>query len=95
MHGSGCSPLQIRVQIRAVEHQIRVRSRMTEVHWSTNKSQQVTSGAMINRILDVLDALDRHNFNQVEGAGCLDVLYTQVFVPQPSVEDGEVKICIS
>ncbi|KAJ8310216.1 hypothetical protein KUTeg_012081 [Tegillarca granosa] len=70
---------QIRAQIRASEHQLKLRGRAAEVRWSSDKCQQSTRGFTISKMLDVLDMLDRHNFDKVESNNSIDTLYSKIF----------------
>ncbi|XP_052783955.1 mediator of RNA polymerase II transcription subunit 12-like protein isoform X1 [Mya arenaria] len=71
---------QVRGQIRAMEHQIRLRSRAAEVRWSSDKCQQSTTGYTMGKVLNVLDTLDRHNFDRVENNNSLESLYNKIFM---------------
>ncbi|KAL3848034.1 hypothetical protein ACJMK2_018917 [Sinanodonta woodiana] len=80
---------QIRAQIRVLEHQIILRSRAAELRWSSDKCQQSTAGFTISKVLDVLDTLDRHNFNKVEVNNCLESLYNKIFSINQNKEGNE------
>ena len=49
----------------------------------------ITTGYVINRVLTVLDILDRHNFDCVEMNGCMELLYNKIF-PATHAKDTEV-----
>ncbi|XP_060562886.1 mediator of RNA polymerase II transcription subunit 12-like protein [Ruditapes philippinarum] len=80
---------QIRSQIRNMEQQIRLRSRAAEVRWSSDKCQQSTTGYTMGKVLNVLDMLDRHNFDKVESNNCLDSLYNKIFTVTQNKDGNE------
>ncbi|XP_069105326.1 mediator of RNA polymerase II transcription subunit 12-like protein isoform X3 [Argopecten irradians] len=80
---------QIRAQIRAVENQLKMRGRAAEVRWSSDKCQQSTRGFTISKRLEVLDMLDRHNFDKVDSNNSLDTLYNKVFSVHQAKEGVE------
>nr|XP_022287518.1 mediator of RNA polymerase II transcription subunit 12-like protein isoform X2 [Crassostrea virginica] len=89
----GPQNMQIRAQIRTVENQIRQRGRAVELRWSSDKCQQSTKGNTITRVLEVLDTLDRHNFDKEDTSNSLDTLYHKIFTatqPKDSSEEDEL-----
>ncbi|XP_067668814.1 mediator of RNA polymerase II transcription subunit 12-like protein [Haliotis asinina] len=70
---------QIRAQIRASEHQIKLRGKGAEVRWSSDKCQQSAKGFVISKVLHVLDNLDKHHFDKVDINNSHDVLYQKIF----------------
>ena len=47
-------------------------------------------GQTISRVLNVLDALDRHNFDKVELSGNMESLYNKVFGPSQNKDNADV-----
>lgn len=45
------------------------------------------TGVTINKVLNALDALDRHGFEHVDANNSLDTLYAKIFTP-PGVKDS-------
>ena len=45
----------------------------------------------MSKVLNVLDTLDRHNFDKVESNNCLDSLYNKIFMNQ-NKDPNEVEI---
>uniref|UniRef100_A0A2R5LGN9 Putative thyroid hormone receptor-associated protein complex subunit n=1 Tax=Ornithodoros turicata TaxID=34597 RepID=A0A2R5LGN9_9ACAR len=82
---------QVRQQLRRAEQQVVQRGRAAEVRWSCDKWQQTAAGTTIGRVLNALDALDRHSFDRVDVSNSLDTLYSKIFPrgeiqPQPNGE---------
>lgn len=50
----------------------------------------IVTGHTINKVLYVLEVLDRHNFDRVEVNNSLDTLYTKVFAV-PHHKENEVQ----
>ncbi|RWS13512.1 thyroid hormone receptor-associated protein-like protein [Dinothrombium tinctorium] len=83
---------QLRQELRTAEEQICARSKAVEMKWCSERLQQTTPGQTINRLLNALDALDRHCFGKIESANCLDTLYSKIFVTAtaaPTVNPNE------
>jgi len=68
----------LRNELRQAEEQIRQRSKMSEMHWSCDRWQQ-TAGTIVNKLLNVLDSLDRHCFDKVDSTNSIDTLYAKIF----------------
>lgn len=68
----------LRNELRKAEEQIRERSKMSETHWFCDRWQQ-TAGSTVNKLLTVLDSLDRQCFDKVEANNSLDTLYPKIF----------------
>lgn len=49
-----------------------------------------TAGFTITKVLDVLDTLDRHNFDKVENNNSLDSLYHKIFATTHNKDGNEV-----
>ena len=49
-------------------------------------------GFTITKVLDVLDTLDRHNFDKVENNNSLDSLYNKIFAASQAKDGTEVSI---
>ena len=75
-------------QLRKAEEEIRLRSIHIENKWASERLQSST-GSPITSLLEILDILDRHSFDRVEGSNTLDSLYGRIFTPinQSSVDD--------
>ncbi|XP_014668472.1 PREDICTED: mediator of RNA polymerase II transcription subunit 12-like protein [Priapulus caudatus] len=73
----------IRRQVRASEEEIRRRGAAVEARWSSDTCRRSTRGHAMQRVLSVLEALDRHSFDRSDANNCLDVLYNKIF---PSLE---------
>ncbi|KAI5713129.1 hypothetical protein M8J76_012279 [Diaphorina citri] len=95
-----CSPAQLpmpqrssnshlKSQLKWGEDLIRQRSLAAEGRWSCDKWHQTSSGQTINKILGVLDALDRHAFERVDANNSLDTLYSKVFLPPGTKENAQ------
>lgn len=81
------SNLHLKSQLKWGEDLIRQRSLAAEGRWSCDKWDQTSSGQTVNKILGVLDALDRHSFERVDANNSLDTLYSKVFLP-PGTKDN-------
>lgn len=44
----------------------------------------------MSKVLNVLDTLDRHNFDKVESVNCLDSLYHKIFTNSQNKDGNEV-----
>lgn len=64
-------------ELKTGEECIRKRSYAVEQKWSTEQLQQVTKMTE-NRILAMLDILDRHFYETIENKSSIDVLFNQV-----------------
>ena len=73
----------LRNELRKAEEQIRERSKMSEMHWFCDRWQQ-SPGSTVNRLLNVLDSLDRQCFDKVDTNNSLDTLYLKIFPPYSS-----------
>ena len=82
--------IQIRGQLRGAERQIILRGRAAELRWSSDKCEQSTAGLVISKVLQVLEALDKHNFDKVESNSSLDSLYHKVFRASQVKDNNEV-----
>ena len=71
--------LQLRKQLRESENEIRYRSKAVESKWCSDKFAQTAPGAIINRLLNTLEILDRHCFDRVDSNNSLDSLYSKIF----------------
>ncbi|XP_034328936.1 mediator of RNA polymerase II transcription subunit 12-like protein isoform X5 [Magallana gigas] len=85
----GPQNMQIRAQIRMAENQVRQRGRAVELRWSSDKCQQSTKGNTITRVLEVLDTLDRHNFDKEDISNSLDTLYHKIFTATQTKDSTE------
>lgn len=79
-----CSDNEIvRNRIRSSENLIRHRSTMSERKWFFRVFNSVYDskfvGNIVNRLLNVLDCLDKHVFDKVSSSNCLDSLYSKIF----------------
>ncbi|CAG2169792.1 unnamed protein product, partial [Oppiella nova] len=70
----------LRNELRKAEEEIRQRSKMSEMHWSCDRWEQ-TPGTTVNKLLNVLDALDRQCFDKLDSNNSIDTLYTKIFTP--------------
>ena len=68
---------EIRKKIEECENEISIRSATIEQKWCLKNN---SSGLMMNRLLKVLDSLDRHFFDKVTNDNSLDSLYSKVFI---------------
>ncbi|CAH1781069.1 unnamed protein product [Owenia fusiformis] len=75
----GIENAHIRQGIRAAEQLICQRSQAVEARWSSDKCQQSTAGTTISRVLNLLDLLDRQNFEIADSSFPLDSLYSKMF----------------
>lgn len=67
----------IRKRIKECENEISIRSAAIEQKWCLKTNS--TPGIVMNRILNVLDALDRHMFDKVTNDNSIDSLYNKIF----------------
>ena len=75
---------EMRKKLHDAEESIKLRSRHAESRWCTDKWQNMAGNSSI-KILNTLDALDRHYFDRVDTNNSLDTLYQKIFPPyQPS-----------
>ncbi|CAK9295515.1 unnamed protein product [Gordionus sp. m RMFG-2023] len=65
------------------ERLIKKRSTMAENLWALGKNKPSCIGKVINVIIDVLHALDHHDYNKCEKDNCLKSLYDKIFSPFP------------
>ncbi|XP_056005371.1 mediator of RNA polymerase II transcription subunit 12-like protein isoform X2 [Ostrea edulis] len=85
----GPQNMQIRTQIRSSENHVRQRGRAAELRWSSDKCQQSTKGNTITRVLEVLDTLDRHNFDKEDTLNSLETLYHKIFTANQTKDNSE------
>lgn len=69
---------EIRTKIREREDEISIRSAAIEQKWCLKTSSN-SPGIVMNRLLKVLDCLDRHMFDKVTNDNSLDSLYNKIF----------------
>ena len=69
---------EIRRKIREREDEISIRSAAIEQKWCL-KTNSGSPGIVMNRLLRVLDSLDRHMFDKVTNDNSLDSLYSKIF----------------
>ena len=73
----------LRERIRSSENLIRHRSANSEKRWFFRTFEAVSSpdsvGNVVNRLLDVLDSIDKHSFDKVTSSNPLDSLYNIIF----------------
>lgn len=85
-----------RQQIKQAEEMIRARSKAAEADWSCDKWQQSWDGQTTTKVLNALDALDRHSFDKTDPTNNLDTLYAKIFttpvVPKDGPAQGEIRI---
>lgn len=86
---------RLRSEIRNSENLIRCRSINCEKKWFyktfLSVSSQNSVGNVVNRLLDVLDCLDKHLFDKVTSENSLDKLYNKIFNTNFSSEDASLK----
>lgn len=70
-----------RNQLRLGEELVRQRSVAAEARWSCDEWQQSSAGLRTNKVLQALDALDRHSFERIDSTNSLDTLYAKIFTP--------------
>lgn len=74
---------RLRSELRNSENLIRCRSINCEKKWFyktfLSVSSQSSVGNIVNRLLDVLDCLDKHLFDKVTSENSLDKLYNKIF----------------
>ena len=82
---------RLRSQLRSAEDLIRYRSKMSEKKWFFKIFDCINSpksaGSVVNRLLGVLDHLDRHLFDKVHSSNPLDSLYHKIFHPSSQVHN--------
>ena len=69
---------EIRRKIKEREDEISIRSAVIEQKWCL-KTNSGAPGIVMNRLLRVLDSLDRHMFDKVTNDNSLDSLYNKIF----------------
>lgn len=69
---------EIRTKIEEREDEISIRSAAIEQKWCL-KTNSNSPGIVTNRLLKVLDSLDRHMFDKVTNDNSLDSLYSKIF----------------
>lgn len=79
----------IRKQLKAVEENIKTRSKHAESKWCTDKWQSLGSGNANSRILATLDALDSHCFDRMDTNNSLETLYSKIFPAMISTTSKE------
>jgi len=50
------------------------------------------AGYTMGKVLNVLDMLDRHNFDKVESNNCLESLYNKIFLANTQKDGNEVGV---
>ncbi|XP_054168464.1 mediator of RNA polymerase II transcription subunit 12-like protein isoform X2 [Oppia nitens] len=70
----------LRNELQIAEEQIRQRSKMSEMRWFCDRWQQ-TAGTTVNKLLTVLDSLDRHCFDKLDANNSMDTLFSKIFTP--------------
>ncbi|XP_012937095.1 mediator of RNA polymerase II transcription subunit 12-like protein [Aplysia californica] len=88
----GSNNSYIRSQLKIAEQQIIARGHAAEVHWSSDKCQQSAVGYVMSKVLEVLDILDQHNFDIVDGTYNMDSLYGKIFSLTQRKETGDPPI---
>ncbi|XP_037934116.1 mediator of RNA polymerase II transcription subunit 12-like [Teleopsis dalmanni] len=87
--------IEIRRQLRAVESEIRERSKHAENRWFAEKWLK-SSNNPCNHVLSILDHLDTHCFERMDQSNSIESLYANIFKPFVAVKrevgsNGEVK----
>jgi len=67
---------------------VKARSRAAESRWSCDKWQQSSDAQTTSRVLNALDALDRHCFDRTDAANNLDTLYNNIFPKETTSPDS-------
>ena len=81
----------IRSQLVDAEDAVVSRSRAVEAKWSCEEWQQSSAGTILAKVLSALDALDKHNFEKIDGTTSLDSLYSAIFPNPPAKEQGNIE----
>lgn len=69
---------EIRKKVKECENEISIRSIAIEQKWAF-KANTNQPGIIMNKLLKVLDSLDRHQFDKVTNDNSLDTLYNKIF----------------
>ncbi|KAG9509321.1 Mediator of RNA polymerase II transcription subunit 12, partial [Fragariocoptes setiger] len=71
---------ELKEAIREAEVKIFHRSAWADAKWSCQaQNEGISVGEIITWLLDVIDVLDRHNFDRVDSPNCIDSLYSKIF----------------
>lgn len=90
---SRCDMNSYRKQLKYAESSIKDRSKKAEGKWCTEKWQESTSlGIITTKVLNALDALDRHRFDKMDANNSLETLYAKVFGENGDQENAVVKL---
>lgn len=78
---------ELRKSIHDAEREILRRSAMADSKWSCDSSSKLenSKGGLVNRLLTVMDLLDKHNFDKIDSNNSIDILYHKIF---PSAESS-------
>jgi hypothetical protein len=58
-------------------------------HWEESQFLQRVAGVTTVKVLNALDALDRHSFERVDASNSLDTLYAKIFPAATSAKDKD------
>jgi len=72
---------ELRKSIHDAEREILHRSAMVDSKWSCDSSNRFknSKGGLVNRLLTVMDILDKHNFDKIDSINSIDLLYSKIF----------------
>lgn len=78
---------ELRKSIHDAEREILHRSAMADSKWSCDRSSRTDNpkGSLVNRLLTVMDILDKHNFDKIDSVNSIDILYSKIF---PSIDNS-------
>lgn len=73
--------LELRKSVHDAEREILLRSAMADSKWSCDSSCRADNfkGGLVNRLLTVLEILDKHNFDKIDSSNSIDILYQKIF----------------
>lgn len=81
---------ELRKAVHDAEREILHRSAMADSKWSCDRSSRAenSKGSLVNRLLTVMDILDKHNFDKIDAINSIDILYSKIF---PSIDNNNSK----
>lgn len=84
----------LRKQLKQAEEIVKIRSQAAEGRWCLDKFHKSSIGAKTIKILNVLDALDRHSFERIDQNNSLDTLYNKIFLPPNSKDNSNPLLAV-
>lgn len=82
---------ELRKSIHDAEREILHRSAMADSKWSCDRFSRADNprGSLVNRLLTVMDILDKNNFDEIDSSNSIDILYSKIFPSMDNITNNK------